>query len=74
MPSAEYDKSCTAVVMTNLAIDKEFTLPSQNSPICSKSVKSIPNERGGVVLRQKMANSTRYYVTGSRTIIDDIVG
>ena len=69
-----YDKSCTAAVMLNLEIDEDFTLPSQNSPLYSKSINLIPNGGGDVVVRQKMANSDKHHVTGSRTIIDDIVG
>ena len=76
----EYDhrqKSQPAGICRDLPLTdnyEEFTLESDAAPFLKNSVKTIPIGGGDVVVRQKMAKSDRYRVTGSRTIIDNIVG
>ena len=68
-----YDELCTTVFLPNFEVDKEFTLNSHVYPLCSSSVKTTPIGGGGVVVRQKMSKSSRCRVTGTQTIINDIV-
>ena len=60
--------------MPNLEVNKEFTLEPDTIPLLSDSVKSIPIGGGDVVVRQKMAKSDRHHMTGTRTIVNDIIG
>lgn len=69
----DYEEACTAAFLPNLEIDGEFILNSDTSPLCSSSVKTTPIGGGDMVVRQKMAKNNIHHVTGTRTIIDDIV-
>ena len=70
----DYEDSCVTASMPNLEVDEEFTLQSDAAPFLTDSVKTVPIGGGDVVVRHIMAKSNRHHVTGSRTIIDDIVG
>ena len=48
-------------------------MPKSAHPITDVSSTVVPIEDGDVVVRQKMASCNRHHVTGTRTIINDIV-
>ena len=70
----DFEKSCIEVVLPNLEHDNEYELNQGDKPLSSDSTHTIPITERDIVVRQKVASSDKYHVTGTRTIIDDIVG
>ena len=69
----DYEKSCTELLFPNLQHGKEYIVANSNPVITDKSEDVIPLEGGDPIVRSKMEKSDRCHVTGSRTIIDDII-
>ena len=69
----DYEQSCTHAIFPNLEIDKQYVLSDDKNVIEEASEDIIDIEGGDPIVRMKMEKSDRVHVTGSRTIIDDII-
>lgn len=69
----DFKESCCGTALPNLLRDDDYILNEASSPLTTDTTHTVPITGGDVVVRQQMAKSKHFHVTGTRTIIDDIV-
>ena len=67
------EDSREGVIFPEIAIDEECTLPQEEDVLFSKGEEEIELDGGMPVIKSKMKNDNRMHISGSRTIIDDII-
>ena len=68
----DYSLSCSDILLSNLIIDKDFTLAPPPPPI-AHAITVLHLEATMNVIHQKMCTSADEHVSGSRVIIDDVL-
>ena len=69
----DYEESKEKLLFPNLGIDKEYMLEDEHDIITDKGEEIREIDGGMPVVKSKMNKGTEIHVTGSRTIIDDII-
>ena len=69
----DFKEYCCGDALPNLLRDDDYILNEASSPLTTDTTHTVPFTGGDVVVRQQMAKSKHFHVTGTRTIIDNIV-
>ena len=69
----DYDASKEKLLFPNLELDAEYTLGEDHDVLTDKGEEIREIDGGMSIVRSKMKGSNQIHVSGSRTIIDDII-
>ena len=71
--SDDYEATKENLVFPDIELDEEYILAKESNVLFEKGEEEIELDGGMPVIKSKMNKSDRVHVTGSRTIIDDII-
>lgn len=69
----DYKESCNSLRFYNLEIDETYNPEHTDSPLFDSRPRTIEADGGDLTVRQKMKNSDKTHIIGSRVIIDDLL-